>query len=119
MADKTWKRTEREVAALIGGERVPITGRGRGSEPDVRHDIYSVEIKYRKALPDWMHDALDQAEKAKKRPDQLPIVIFREKGQRVSQAFVMLRLGEFQDWFGRLRVSGEAELPDALELEEI
>ncbi len=39
MSRATWKRIERSIAGIIGGERVPITGRARGDTPDVRHDL--------------------------------------------------------------------------------
>jgi len=37
MSRATWKRTERSIAGIIGGERVPVSGRQRGDQPDVRH----------------------------------------------------------------------------------
>jgi len=30
MPDTRWKATERRIAALLGGRRVPVSGRGRG-----------------------------------------------------------------------------------------
>ncbi len=97
--DKPWKRTERRVAELLGGERVPVTGRQRGSAPDIQHAFWSPEVKHRKKLPDWLLDALAQAE-ASKRDDQLPIVILHEAGQRHANDLVVLRLSDFVDHFG-------------------
>ena len=37
MSDTRWKATERRIAALLGGRRVPVSGRGRGDQPDVAH----------------------------------------------------------------------------------
>lgn len=105
---KTWKAVERGIAGVIGGERVPVTGRARGSAPDVSHPTWSIEIKHRNALPDWIHDAMDQAESSAK-TGQLPIVILHQKGQRHKDSFVVVRLGEFQDWYGLDLADAEKE----------
>ncbi len=41
MPDKRWKATERRVAALLGGRRVPVSGRGRGDAPDIAHPWFA------------------------------------------------------------------------------
>ncbi len=97
--DKTWKACERAIAGILGGERVPVTGRQRGSAPDVAHDWLSIECKHRKELPAWIHDAMSQAE-ASKRGTQLPIVILHESGQKYADSLVVLRLSDFVDNFG-------------------
>ncbi len=61
MSQSTWKRTERDIAGIIGGERVPITGRTRGDTPDVWHDRLAVEVKHRQSIPGWLTTALTQA----------------------------------------------------------
>lgn len=99
MGTGNWKAVERGIAAILGGERVPVTGRQRGSAPDISHRIFAIEVKNRKALPDWMHDAMAQAE-ASKRGEQLPIAIFHEVGQEYGKSFVMIRLQDFQEWYG-------------------
>ncbi len=38
MSRAIWQRTERSIAGIIGGERMPVSGRQRGDQPDVRHD---------------------------------------------------------------------------------
>lgn len=96
MADKAWKACERRIAKYIKGERVPITGRQRGDAPDIKHNWLSPEVKYRKTLPAWFKDAMNQAE-ASAMPRQLPVVIMVEKGQEVGEAFIMCRLKDFRD----------------------
>lgn len=49
-----WKDAERKIAKLLGGERIPITGRARGSVPDVITDVFAVEVKTRKRIPEWL-----------------------------------------------------------------
>jgi len=99
MTDRGWKRTERRTAAILGGKRVPITGRQRGDSPDVAHPWLSVECKHRKRLPAWILDAMDQA-RAAARLDQLPVAILHESGRRHDDNLVLVRLGDFREWFG-------------------
>lgn len=94
MADKTWKATERKIAKLLGGNRVPITGRTRGETPDIEHELLSLEVKHRKKLPDWLHDAMEQAV-ASKRGEQLPVVVLHENGKRHEDDFVCIKLSDF------------------------
>jgi len=75
---------------------VPITGRQRGDVPDISHNWLSVEVKYRKTLPDWIKDAMSQA-KASQTGQQLPVVIMCEKGEETSKCWIMCELHEFRD----------------------
>lgn len=99
MAEKRWKRAEREVAALLGGVRVPITGRSRGSAPDVAHPYLSLEVKTREELPAWLHEAMTQAQAAAK-PDQLPLAVLHEVGAPYRDALCVVRLEDWVEWFG-------------------
>jgi hypothetical protein len=111
-ANKTWKNTERAVAKILGGKRVPITGRNRGDAPDVAHIWLSIEVKHRKQVPEWIKDAMSQAV-ASQRGEQLPVVILHEQGQAHKNDLVIIRLGDFQEWFGDLkteRETGNAEI---------
>lgn len=96
MPDKTWKAIERKVAGFLGGTRNPVSGRKRGDKSDVEHDVFSIEVKHREALPDWLHDAMNQAEMSA-RGNQLPIVILHQKGQKIQDSFVVVRLGHLSD----------------------
>jgi len=93
MTDKTWKAVERKVALYLGGERVPVTGRQRGSAPDVLHDKLSIEVKHRQSLPSWLFDAMEQAEMSKK-GEQIPTVILHQKGQKIEDCLTILRLSD-------------------------
>jgi len=54
-----WKNFERRVAAKLGGQRIPITGR---ECLDIDHPYLDIECKYRKSLPAWLFkDAWRQA----------------------------------------------------------
>jgi hypothetical protein len=96
--DKAWKRNERDIAKFVGGTRVPITGRQRGDVPDIEHNWLALEAKYRKTLPEWLHDAMRQAEAAA-RPRQMPVVVLREKGMPITDCYFAVRAKDFKDWF--------------------
>ena len=78
---------------------MPITGRQRGDTPDVAHPWLSVEVKHRKSLPTWLLDAMDQA-RAAAGSDQLAVSILHEAGRRHDDNLVLVRLGDFREWFG-------------------
>ena len=98
MTDKAWKATERYYAKRFGGRRVPITGRIRGSAPDVEHAWLAIECKFRKELPAWLHDAMDQAIKSV-RGNMLPIVILHQNGKNHDDDFIVMRTKDFEEWF--------------------
>lgn len=104
---KTWKAVEDKVCKALGLIRAPITGRTRGSAADCMHKdstktpFFSVEVKHRESLPDWMLDAMRQAVASMKEPEtQLPLVVFHQKRQEYGDSVVMLRLKDFADYFG-------------------
>lgn len=104
----TWKMVERQIARLLGGEekgcsRVPVSGRQRGSAPDVSHPWLSIEVKHRKSIPEWLMDAMAQAQ-ASKRGRQLPVVILHKKQMEYRHSMVLVRLDDFVDWYGEVEV---------------
>ena len=99
MTRATWKHGERRIATLLGGRRVPVSGRARGSAPDIDHEHLSIEVKCRKTIPAWLHTAMAQA-RAAQRGDQLPTVVLHEEGQRYENAYVVHRLCDYRHWYG-------------------
>jgi len=91
---KDWKSCERRVAALLAGERVPVSGRTRGDTPDVEHPTLAIEVKSRKQLPNWLEDAIRQAE-ASAQDGQLPVAVLHQDGRKYRDALVMVRLSAF------------------------
>lgn len=92
---KIWKEAERRIARLLGGQRVPITGRARGSSPDIDHDKYSIEVKHRESYPDWLMEAFEQADMARKVSgdnEKISLVILHEKGQPYTDCLTLMRL---------------------------
>ena len=88
---KDWKACERKMAALLGGKRVPVSGRARGHSPDIQHERFSIEVKSRKKLPAWIEDTIKQAE-ACAQDRQLPLVVLHQDGQRYQEALIVMRL---------------------------
>lgn len=87
-----WKATERFVASVLGGTRVPITGRQRGDVPDIAHPRYSIEVKRRSAptaFPSWLTFAIHKAEGEGR---EAVVLIDDERGP-----LVILRLNHFVD----------------------
>jgi len=86
MPSKEWKRSERNMADMLGGRRVPITGRQRGSAPDIEHDVFAIEHKYgQRILSSRLKEALEQAQasadhiKSEHKLSKIPLVTFEEK----------------------------------------
>ena len=128
MSERTWKRVEREIADLLGGTRVPITGRQRGDVPDIEQPWFAVEVKHRKQLPVFMHEAMEQAEAAAEGTDKIPLVVFHEKRSLYTDSYVMMRIDQLTE---RLldenkkpktlwgRVDGKASVPRVQDVKDI
>ena len=86
----TWKHCERMIAKLLGGER---TGSNGESRRDVEHPHWSIEVKHRTVLPQWLHDAMGQAER--EADGRIPIVVLHEKGLKYDESYVIIRLLNF------------------------
>jgi len=98
MTDKTWKAVERAIAKRLGGRRVGCAGEATA---DVITNWLAVEVKTRKTLPRWLLAAIGQAVGAAD-DGRLPILVLHEKGRRHDDDLVVLRLGDFQAWFGQM-----------------
>lgn len=95
----TWKQAERVVAQRLGGQR---TGNSGSNTVDVEHEWLGIEVKHRKELPQWLKEAVAQAGR-NCGMNQLPIAIFHELNQRHDNDLVVMRLRDFQDWFGEVK----------------
>ena len=93
-----WKAIERWWAELLGGKRVPITGRQRGDAPDIEHPTLSIEVKAGKTISTRLSDGMEQA-KASIVGDQLPILCVTQsrKGNVGNLNWVMMEADTFVD----------------------
>jgi|TARA_B100000902_G_scaffold78920_1_gene83629 Holliday junction resolvase len=99
--DKTWKKFERWVAEFLtelgdDADRVPVTGRTRGSAPDVTSNTLSIECKYRKKIPEWIKDAMRQAV-ASSRNGTVPVVFIKENGTAFDDTLIVFRAKDFRE----------------------
>jgi hypothetical protein len=107
MSRNTWKNTERTIAARLGGQRVPVSGRVRGDAPDIAHPLLSLEVKHRKRLPAWLYQAMAQAV-ACAGPDQIPVAILHEHGRRHAADLCMVALADLKSLLDRAaKLEGE------------
>jgi hypothetical protein len=99
MPEAAWKRHERQVARLLGGERLPVTGR-RG--PDALAGPWCIEVKVRRTLPLWLQEAMTQAQEAARATGRLPLVVLVHapgKGRK-AQRYAILPLEALVGWRG-------------------
>lgn len=68
---------------------MPITGRTRGSAPDIKHETLSIEVKHWQKFPAWLLDAMDQAV-ASADDEQIPTVILHEKGKAYAGSLTII-----------------------------
>jgi hypothetical protein len=82
---------------MLGGRRIPVSGRARGDCPDIEHPTLSIECKSRKKLPAWIEDAMKQAE-ASAKDSQLPVAVLHQDGRRYTDCLVILRLEDMANY---------------------
>ncbi len=111
MPDKYWKAIERRVAHLFGTERIGT--REGGQAPDWENDWTVGEVVC-KDIPKWILAELAQAERREVDRPKLRLLVIHEKRGRLSEALVVMRLGQFSDWFlgkGTVAAGTSAEEP--------
>ncbi len=101
----TWKASERRMAAALGGKRVPITGRGRGSAPDIELPLWAIEHKAGRVLSPRLQTALVQAKASAVGTGKTPLVTIdhHRKGNLGNIEVVMMTLDDFIAWNGPTR----------------
>lgn len=100
-----WKNAERAVAKKLGGTRVSRGANFSASLPDIQHEKFSIEVKYRKILPALWRDGLAQAATYSNKP---PLLVIKERHKH--GALVVLKLDDFCDLFGPLQRTQEEEV---------
>ena len=61
----------------------------------MEHPIYSIEVKHRKNLPEWLHSAMKQA--IIEAEHRVPMVVLHEKQMKYDNSLVVLRLKDFKE----------------------
>ena len=105
MSSKTWKNNELAIAKAFGTRRNPFSGSmSHQSQSDTLHDRFYIEVKDGKqSTPSRLW--LDTVRKAKME-GKVPMVIKHGKREKLMDARVTLRLGDFLELVG---LKGEAE----------
>ena len=99
----SWKRVEREVAKTLGGERVPVPGRARGSEPDIEHSLFAIEVKTVKTIDARTKKAFAQADaardycKKKTGKSKISLVVEHQDRTDYGDSVVKIRLKDFAE----------------------
>lgn len=87
---QSWKVLERYVARVLGGERVTRGADFSKSAPDVSHEYFTIECKYRTSSFKPIYDAMEQAKQYD--GDKVPLVVIRRKGKK---ALAVVELEDF------------------------
>ena len=98
-ARNTWKGWERRVASHLGGRRIPVTGIDR-YEADVVTSMFHVQLKLRKALPDWLFDWLGGIVANAEPHGKVGVLLLRKPRQDDAEALVVMRYSDFRDLHG-------------------
>jgi len=96
MGEPAWKVGERENRKQYSLEKDAHIGE---AGTDGIGEWLVVEYKLREKLPQWIEDALRQAE-ARAKPNQLAATRLHKKGRRRSEDWWVIRDKTMEDWFG-------------------
>lgn len=96
MRRSSWKRSERAIAAALGGERIPVNGR---AGPDIAHGLLAPEVKSRGKIPQYLYDWLAQARNGAP-VGRLPCVILHAAGRPHGGDLVILSLADLAALLG-------------------
>ena len=91
---KRSREAERRLAKVVGGTRNPSTG--RPDVPDVETDEIAYELKSWQSLPDWLHEAIDQARRCSDSVNKLSVLVLEER--RPGGQNVRLYVLEEEEW---------------------
>jgi hypothetical protein len=96
MSNSRWKRQERELARVLGTERIPNSGRAGA---DVKALGWALQVKTRKLLPAWLWAAVDQAQRDAGVGERAAVVLSEVSQGRRARRLVVL---DFDTWRGLL-----------------
>jgi len=97
----TWKSVELRIAAILGGKRRGADTRSdNAGKSDIIKPGWSVEVKHSKK-PSFglMLEAIDQAERNRPKPDDIPIAVIHKERQEYADSLVVMRLSTFSELF--------------------
>lgn len=101
MSDKRWKRLERDVATLVGGQRIPVTGERHGA--DVLAPMFAYQIKSRRSIPRWLWEWLSGIRRSAS-DGQVGVLVLHRPYDELREALVVVSLA---DWVALHGAVGE------------
>lgn len=95
------KATERYIATRLGGRRLGTLG-----QEDVDTSHFSVECKAYKrfSIRKFLDQAIRNASHGK-----TPLLVLHEHGTRHNDDMVVMRLQDWEDWYGRIEALREMQ----------
>ena len=90
------RKYQAKIAKRFGGKSV-----GTIEGQDVEHNIFSIECKKRKAFiaTGWMQQTVRNCP-----ADKTPLLIVHVTGERHKNDMVIMRLEDFEAWYGKLNI---------------
>ena len=107
MSNPAWKKRERMVAKSLGGRRIPVTGIDRHGA-DVVTPLLHVQVKHGRRRPAFLGDWLDGICGTAGDAGKIGIVVWSDNREKAQDAIVMLRLSDFEQLHGSIRVEVKA-----------
>jgi hypothetical protein len=101
MADRVWKRREREVAKTLKGRRIPVTGIDRHGA-DVETPLLSIQVKHGRRRPAFLREWLDGICGSAKVNGKVGLVVWTDHREPTPEAVVILKLSDFEALHGSL-----------------
>jgi hypothetical protein len=98
MADRTWKRREREVANTLGGRRIPVTGERCGA--DVLTPRLAIQVKYGRRRPAFLREWLSGIQGAALASGRTGVVVWSDHYEATSDAVAIVRLSDLASLMG-------------------
>lgn len=102
----TWKRRERKAAASLGGQRMPVSGRGK-DEPDAETPLLCIQSKHGRNRPGYLRDWLDGICRVASERGKIGMVAWSVMREPHTETIVMLRLCDFIALHGDVPKSSE------------
>jgi hypothetical protein len=99
----TWKNTEREIAKWFPNAKrrgADFRGENTSGKTDIVCSGWAIEVKQSKR-PTFglMLAAVEQAERNRTEPDDIPIAVVHKEGIDYKNSLVIMRLEEFAKYF--------------------
>jgi len=97
---KTWKEGEKRIAAWYSESGHPATRRSTALRGEAVEDIewgwFSIEVKTRKTVPQYVHEWMEQA--LRNAELRTPVIHWHQDRQHLDDDYVVMRAKDFRRW---------------------